>query len=442
MKTLALLTTCAFLLAQHALAQDTAPAVAQDTSGNAIAGGPPQPNDAATPPVQVGAEGPLARWLTMNTFSFSYRWRDLADSNNYRLFDTGQERTLIDGRFKLDAEGKYSVNFHVSSGRYFNWAYADSIGKGFGDSATGSLGRYTPAELGQLYGAIAADPVGTADITNHLASRGWETYFRQLYFSATPIKQVTLEYGGLGIERGVNTEITSYDEDGYLAGERLRLRDPQHLYFDQIAVTYGYLGDYFVPNFFDRGDRLAQSNYHQFLVEKNFGHRLKASADYTWQNRTDTLREAVLVKVPESRILDSARLELYQRTDAVSFQGETFGTGAGFAFTGSKTFAKKFQLEGGYDTVDQNYADLAGSRVLAISFAFNGDSYSIGPRFFTRANYRIDPYFTLFGFYTHALATDYYMLNRQGMNFGLTVDLKNFLDNKFHLGIAPVKVDN
>lgn len=434
MKKQILVAVCALATAQPFLARETATTAASDNSGITNTPGQLQPGD--TSDSSQGTEAPASRWLTLNTLSFSYRWRDVADSHGYHLFDAGQERALIDGKLKLDGEGKYTVNFHVSTGRYFNWAYADSIGAGFGSTAANSLPYYSPTQLANLYAAFAADPKGYADFSSHIASRGWRLGVRQFYFSGTPIKQITFEYGGLGIERGANTEITSYDEDGYLAGERLRIKDPQHLFFDQVAVTYGYMGDYFTPNFFDRADRLTQSNYHQFLVDKRFGRRFKASADYTWENRTDTIREAVLVKMPETRILDAARLELYQRVNAVTLQGETFGSGNGFAITGSKNIAKRFLLEGGYATIDRSYAALAGDRVIATGFAFNGDSWGLGSRIYTRANLKLNDYFTLFGFYTHSVNETYYLLTRQGMNFGMTVDFKNLLNNKLHLGIA------
>lgn len=392
-------------------------------------------------PGAVDSEGPLSRWLDMNTLSFSYRYREMSDNDGFHLFHTGQERSLIDGRFKLDDAGKYSVNFHVSSGRYFNWAYADNIGTGFGDLAGASLSRFSNAQLGRFFAASAADPVGVASI--HIASRGWEMYVRQLYFSATPIKQLSFEYGAMGFERGANTEITSYDEDGYLEGGRVRLRDPQHLFFDQISATFGYVGDYFDPNLFHHQDGFTSTNYRQFLAEKKVGHRLKASVDYTYQNGSDTLREGLLVQVPKTHVLDSARVELYQRTNTVTLQGASFAAANGFAFTGSKTFAKKFQLEGGYDTIDQHYTVLTGSRVLdAVAFSINGDSWSIGPRFFTRANLKLDDYVTLFGFYTHQLSTNYYTVNKEGMNFGMNIDFRNLLNNKLHLGMAKDKTNN
>ncbi len=377
----------------------------------------------------VRTEGRLSRWLDMNTLSFSYRYRNMADSNGFHLFATGQQRSLVDGRVKLDREGRYSVNFHVSSGRYFSWAYADNIGPGFGDLAGQSLNSFTPAQTAKFFTAIGADP-----FTDNIASRGWEMYFRQLYFSASPIDQIGLEYGSLAIEKGASTEVTSYDEDGYLAGERLRIRDPKHLFVDQIVTTFGYVGDYFTPNFFARGDRLTQSNYHQFLAQKGMGKRLLASVDYTSHNKVDTMREAVRVSVPESHVLDSARLELYQRTNEVVLQGARFGTGAGFAFTGTKTIHKSFQLEAGYSAIDANFPVLSGSRFLeSVAYNINADTIGIGRRPFVRASVKVGPYANLFGFYTHQLSSKYYTLNQQGMNFGATIDFKKLLEKKAHL---------
>lgn len=429
MKHFVLTAACLVLFGTYSPAQSFVSSVVSDSEG----GGQSQLGG-SNPSTQSSTEG-LSRWFNLNTLSVSYRYRNMADSDGFRLFDSGQERFLVDGGFKFDPEGKYSVNVHVSSGRNFNWAYSDSLGDGFWELITPSRTRNSPAQLRRKALANAADAAGNA--TYNRVSRGAETYVRQLFFSASPIKQLTFEYGGLGIEHGVNTEITSYDDDGYMSGERLRVRDPEHLFLDQIAVTYGYVGDYFQPNFFRRGERLSQSNYHQFLIEKKFGNRLKASADYTWQNRVNTMREAALVQIRESKILNSARLELYQRTNDITLQGETFPASSGFALTGSRSIKKHLELGGGYASVDQHYTVLAYSRALdAVAFSFNGDSYGIGRRLLARANYTVTPYFSLFGFYTHQVATDYYNKNLQGMNFGVTVDFKGLLNEKFHLGLT------
>ena len=134
-----------------------------------------------------------------------------------------------------------------------------------------------------------------------------------------PIPGFELQYGGLDINRGAASEITTYDNDGYIAGERLLIKRPQNLFFNEISVTYAYLGDLYTPNFFARADRLTHTNYHQFLVRKEIAKRVNASFDYTWQNKSNTLRQAVQVKIPELRVIDSARIETYERLNAISF---------------------------------------------------------------------------------------------------------------------------
>lgn len=422
----------ALLITQTTFAADTQDAAATAQSSTA---------SPAVQPGTVDSEGSLSRWLDLDAFSFSYRWRDEANTYGTHLYDTGQERQLIEGRFKLDQEGKYSINFRASSGNYFTWAYADNIGYGYNEEIPFTHKLYTPLQAKLYNNGLKYDLIDKTSNNQH--NDGWALYFRQLYFSAAPIKQVAVEYGSLGFNRGAGTEITSYDEDGYLDGERLRLRDPQHIFFDEVSVTYGYVGNYSTPNFFARGDQLLQSNYHQFLLEKKLSHHLKASTDYTFQNKTDTVREALLVYTHESHVLDSARVELYQRVDSVPAQGIIIPTGNGWAFTGAKTFNKKFQLEGGYASIDQHYDALEDSRFKdAVGSVINGDNYGIGDRFFTRANYKYNPYVSLFGFYTHEVGSTFYTANKQGMTFGASIDFKSLLNEKLHLGIGSVKQDN
>ena len=37
----------------------------------------------------------------------------------------------------------------------------------------------------------------------------------------------------------------------------------------------------------------------------------------------------------------------------------------------------------------------------------NADSFLTGRRLFARANFKVNPYVTLFGFYTHTIDTDF-----------------------------------
>ena len=376
-------------------------------------------------------EGRLSRWLDINTLSSSLRYRSLENSGGIHMFDFGQHRELVDGSFKLDREGKYAIHFHASSGRYINWAYADAIGGQFSDQVPLNTPHLPSSVGGALFHAIQVDPEGLA-YARGIDSRGGYIYMRQLYLSATPVKQVTFEFGSLAIEHGENTEATSFDDDAYIAGERVRVHDSEHLYFDEIDGTWAYLGDAITPNFFSRGERLAQNNYQQYLVKKEFG-RIGVSTDYTRLRGTNTMREAIRAKLPELHLIDSARLELYQRTNNVAFYGVNFSSGAGLSVSGSKTIAKRLQLEGGYASIDSNYAAYSGSPFLgAIGFSWNSDSFMTGHRFFTRGNLKVASGVSLFAFFTHDLDEAPYVINRQGVNCGMTVDLAPWM-HKAHL---------
>lgn len=377
---------------------------------------------------QSANEG-LRRWLDLNTLSFSFRDRNQFTGTGYHFFENGQERSLIDGAFKLDPEGKYTIHFHVSSGRTFNWAFSDVAAPDYLSRIPANFAFLTPAQLQNVFQAIAADPQGLP-IVSALPSRGWEMYFRQLYFSARPIKEVAVEFGGLGIERGASSEATTYDEDGYISGERVRINDPRHLYVDQLVFTSAYEGDIFQPNFFTRAERLGQVNYRQVLAGKSWGSRLNGSMDYTYDKGTEIVREAVRIKAPELKVLDAARVEFYQRLNDTALEGQIFKAHQGAAVTLSKTFRKQFQLDGGYASIDRDYGVLTGSRLLAVAgFSMNGDAFLTGNRVFVRANWKIAPFINLFGYYTHEVnvPTSFIQLNKQSFNCGGTIDFKEIL---------------
>ncbi len=368
------------------------------------------------------------RWLDLKTLNYSARYRATKNWHGRDLFDFAQHRYIADGRLKLDADAKYTIDFHASTGRYFNWSYADLIGGQYKDSVVAARAFKTPVESAALKVAVAKDPNG-AVYSAGIPSRGGYFFPRQLFFSATPIKQVTVEFGSLFIEHGHNTEITSFDDDGYISGERIRIQDPRHLFFDQIAVTSGYLGSPLTPNFFARGNDLGKENYQQFLVERNFGKHIGASTDLTLTNGTQTMREAIAFHIPEARVIDSAKLELYQRTNSVAISGIPFAGGSGFAAFARKTLFKKASLEGGYADIDERYAVYGGSIYLAtVGFALNGDSYETGKRVFAKSSLKIAPGVTAFGFYTHTVVAPTIGHNLQGLNTGIEFDAKTLIN--------------
>jgi hypothetical protein len=371
-------------------------------------------------------ERELDRWVNVKEMSFSSRYRSETASDDTRFFANGQQRSIVDGRIKLDAAARYTVNFHLSSGQTFNWAYSDVIKPDFATIAGSALGAVPLPVLQKLYVLLAAGyqmPV--------MPSRGWEMTPRQLFFSATPVDWLTAEYGSLGIDKGKGSEITTYDDDGYLTGERIRLQSPKHLYLDEIAVTYAFEGDVLQPNFIDRGDHLKKSNYHQFLVSKNVSKRLGASADYTFDKKTHTVREAAYIKLPETKALDAVRAEFYQRLNTVYAGPLPLASGSGFGLTAEKALFHRLKLDAGYEQVDSKYGATVDNQVQAVfGFSMNGDSYSTGKHVFAHANVKLTPSMSLTGFYIHqtvAQPTGEFGFVKEGFNGGLNIDLKSLL---------------
>jgi hypothetical protein len=400
----------------------------------------------ATTTTQPAIKKPLTeRWLDLETLSHSERYRNAYADGGHRDFENAQQRSLIVGKIKLDSEGRYDIGFRASSGRYFNWAYGGYTGPTFLANVTTqafSKSALTPAEEVAVYQATLADPVGVSLSTSSVNSNGWEFYMRELYFSATPVKPVTVEFGSFGIERGLSTEITTFDEDGYLSGERIRLHDSKHLFFDEVGFTNAFFGDIGTPNLFDRGSSLTKFNYRQLFANKKLGSRVGVSGEYTWQTAINTLREAAVVDTKESRVIDSFRVEAYQRLNAKIFLGlaeSPIGPIAPLSVAGASGFAVAVQkkvanLSGdfGYASVDKHYSVYTGGRFLeSVDFPLNGDTYGQGNRLFVHASYKIAPGVTAFGFYTHEVGSEHVVtLNQQGINAGVNFDLKTLVNTE------------
>ncbi len=385
-------------------------------------------------PAPVAGDSPwrpkLDRWLEMKEMDFSLRYRSVFDSNNAHEFNQAQQRNIVDGKFKFDEEGKYGLVFHASTGKYFNWAYADFMGGGDEQALTQEYVKATPLQLAAIQAYLpTAEPSG-----------GWSFYVRRLYLDLQPADGVELQYGSLDIDRGAASEITTYDNDGYISGERVLIKRPKNFFFDEASVTYAYFGDLYVPNFFARGERLGQSNYHQFLLRKVIGNRVEASFDYTWQDASNTFREAANFRIPESRVVDSVRLEVYERPNAIAFRNVAdFAPGAkGFAVSANKKVSKRLSLEGGVAEIDPHQGVLTQLESSAtLCMGVNGDAYGLGKRYFVRPTIRLTPYVDATGFYTHQYGTfsvpDQIVWNKEALNAGLVFDMKKlFFPTRVH----------
>src|SRR5882762_1080757 len=131
-------------------------------------------------PVHAGSPSPVwqdsfKRWVDLREMNFSERYRSVFDSNNAHEYNQGQQRSIVDGKFKFDQQGRYGIVFHASTGKYFNWAYADFMG---GGNAKAFQLSYTKADAIQQ---TAMDAYLTPTrIAQQGASGGWAFYVRRL----------------------------------------------------------------------------------------------------------------------------------------------------------------------------------------------------------------------------------------------------------------------
>jgi hypothetical protein len=298
----------------------------EDKTGPAVAAKP-----TPTPPINPKVK----RWFDLDAFTVSTRYRFLKANNGSTVGNAQQYQLAVRGRFKFDRKGRYSVVAGLYTG--------NSINGGWNNTGW-----------------------GTGDAQSNL-------YLKQLYFDAKPIKPLQIQYGGIPINNGENTEITGYDNDAYITGGRVVLRLPKRVYFDEVSVIYAHFGELNRPSVFHRFQHLDESNYHQFLVRKQVNKRVGFSADYTFENGLDTLRQAVKFKVPESHILDTVLFENYQRVSP--------NRGYGFGLTGEKAITKKLTVNGGFARID-----------IAM---FNGDRYPRGNRIYAGGIYKFNREFSL-----------------------------------------------
>lgn len=292
------------------------------------------------PNVQKKNESPntsqkIKRWFELDALTVTTRYRFVRTRNGVTTNNQQQYQLNARARFKFDSKGKYAVHAGLFSG--------NSINGGWNNTG-----------------------IGTGDVQTNL-------YLKQLYFSAKPVKEIEVQFGGIGATNGENTEITGLDNDVYLTGERIVVRAPKKLFFDEIGVTYAYLGDTTRPSVFKRFKNLDKSNYHQFLVRKTVNKQVSFSADYTFESGRDTLHQAVKVKFPKSPVLDSVLFENYQRIDP--------DPGYGFNIMGEKVIRKKLTLGGGFAHIDRSI--------------LNGDRYPRGNRLHFSAAYKFNPEFTI-----------------------------------------------
>ena len=308
----------------------------------------PVPASAQAPPPQQKKPAPqLARWVDVQNATLNTRYRFADNSAGTITTNQIQHRESLRARFKFDAPGAYALNVGAFSGSRFTSSW-NNTGIGIGD---------------------------------------WQAPFavRTLYLAAQPAAGIEAQYGSLFIIKGESTEITTYDEDGYVIGERVSVRRPGHFFFDEMSATVGYFSadpaEYAVNKRVKYLDE--RPNYGHFLVDKKIAQRAGVSVDFTSVGGARTWRAATSVNTRELRAVDSILFENYKRTNNRPAYG--------FAVTANKAVTRKVALQAGYARIDPFYGGL------------NSDRFNIGNRAFFMTTYGISPRFSASAFITRAV---------------------------------------
>ena len=314
---------------------------------------PRAPAEAPTRPTPVPA---LKRWIDWQVGSVESRYRWIENSADVETSDSLQHKQSFKAGFKFDPQGKYTLQAMAGTGSSFVGSW-DNLGPGIGEPA-------------------------------------WTFNLRQLYLQAQPLKGLEASWGGQALNRGEHTEITTWDNDNYVMAGRLSVKRPDDLYFDEVSVSAGYLGDTNTPNVIKRFDRWDEHNYTQVLVGKKFGNVVSLSADWTELEGISTLRQAARVATKTwTPLVDTVRFENYQRVE-----GEE---GYGFVLSAEKAVHPKVVISGGYADIDEHNGQLTGDR------------YFLGKRIFIEPRIQLLPELTLSFFYTQAFENDFAIPNEQ-----------------------------
>jgi hypothetical protein len=239
---------------------------------------------------------------------------------------------------------------------------------------------------------------------------------RLLSLDVAPIAGVMVQIGSLPISRGESTEFTSYDNDGYTTGERITIRRPKDLFFDEVTVTRGYLGDATKPSVFDRLDhRLADVNYRQYLLSRHIAKRASASAELSRYNGATIVRGAARVQTKEAHLIDALRWEQYVRHSPTE-------TVAGFTVTGEKQLTQSTTTAAGYGDIDKNYGGL------------NADRFNRGRRVYGMLTYAFSPVVSVSTYVGRAVLNDYPVSNHTRFDVTLSYNLLAHLQRS---GVLP-----
>jgi hypothetical protein len=311
----------------------------------------------ASPTQAKPAEPPapaIRRWLDVQTLQIASRFRWVESNRGVITSSTHQWQPQLRARLLFDRAARYSLNVGAFGGAHLVSGWNNTGG-------------------------------GIGDVTH-------DFNVKQLFLSAEPVKGLELQAGGLYLVKGESSEITSYDNDVYIVGERITLR-PSEGRVTQVAATVGYFGDPRQPNLFDRFHRIDELNYGQLLVGARLHPRVNVSADYTYEDGRDILREAVTIRLPSRvRVLTGLKFDFYERLSPNRDQG--------FNASGDLRLTSRLTVTTGIAHVDRNY-------LVPGYMSPNSDRFERGTRFYSIGAYTLTPELSVGWFHGEAFNIDF-----------------------------------
>lgn len=278
----------------------------------------------------------VRRWLDIDTFTLYSRYHFVENGAHRTTSNQSQYKTALRARFNIDRQKRLTIN----------------------------TGLFTGATFISTWNSLGAGP-GEFD--------GHHQYMKQLYVAAVPHSGWEAQYGSLYVRRGEEDEITSYDEDGYLIGERLGVKAPRARVLDELVLTRAEIGPFNEPNAFARWHDPSHANYGQVLATKRVNRSVAASLEYATQSGADTLHAGVTIHLPDRAPVATLRYEQYRRLTAHPAWG--------FSVWADRVVARRVRLQGGYASIDRWFGGWNADRIQIGSRVFGVIAVPLGQGF-------------------------------------------------------------
>lgn len=135
---------------------------------------------------------------------------------------------------------------------------------------------------------------------------------KDLFLGQRVGSRVELRAGGIEFDRGVGSEATLADEDGFQVGYQLLYAPPRGWWLDRLQVTVSRVGEFHHPSVFARFPGMTDPNAVQALAEKRLTEKLEVSGEFDRIEGVEFVRGALRWAPPA--FLDRMTLESIVRT--------------------------------------------------------------------------------------------------------------------------------